>query len=90
MLSTLAVSDRAMATSGDYLQYFDYRGTRYHHLLDPETAAPRRGKTHSVTVSADRCMTADAAATTAFGVGRHAGERIVLARAPDARIERWV
>jgi thiamine biosynthesis lipoprotein len=64
---TLRVTDEAVATSGDYERYFEHGGERYHHLLDPETGAPRRTRAHSVTVLAESCMDADAAATAAFG-----------------------
>ena len=67
LLATLDLEDAAIATSGDYLQYFEYHGRRYHHLLDPATAAPRVTAMHSVTVQAGDCMTADAAATACFG-----------------------
>jgi len=56
-----------VATSGDYLQYFEYGGRRYHHLLDPVTGEPRVCAMRSVTVQAGDCMTADAAATACFG-----------------------
>lgn len=67
LLATLRVSDGALATSGDYEAYFDHDGRRYHHILDPETAAPRRTHSHTITVAADTCMMADAAATAYFG-----------------------
>jgi thiamine biosynthesis lipoprotein len=66
VVATLALSDGAVATSGDYLQYFDYGGRRYHHLLDPGTGAPSQSRVRSVTVAASTCMDADAGATTAF------------------------
>lgn len=72
MARTLSVADEAVATSGDYLQYFEHGGRRYHHLLDPTTGAPAAGSMQSLTVTAVRCMDADAAATAMFG------------RAPDA------
>ncbi|OGK79756.1 MAG: hypothetical protein A2X52_01790 [Candidatus Rokubacteria bacterium GWC2_70_16] len=82
----LAVSDGAVATSGDYLQYFSHGGRRYHHLLDPTTAAPRRTAMHSVTVSASTCLAADAAATAVYGMAPERAERLLRARAPGARI----
>jgi len=86
IVQVLTVSDRAVATSGDYLQYFEHRGRRYHHLLDPVTGAPRRTAMRSLTVEADLCIDADAAATTLFGASP-AESRNVLARAtPGARI----
>jgi thiamine biosynthesis lipoprotein len=73
----MRVSDEAVATSGDYQQFFRHEGRTYHHLLDPETGAPRRTEVHSVTVVAADCMTADAAATAAFG---KADERVLRQR----------
>ncbi len=86
IVDTLEASDQAVATSGDYLQYFTYRGRRYHHLLDPATAAPRLGGLRSVTVVAERCLTADAAATSAFLLPPERARQVLRARAPDARI----
>ncbi len=84
--ANLEVEDQAVATSGDYLQFFKHNGRRYHHLLDPSTGAPKDTAAHSVTVVAVTCMTADVAATTAFGVGTSDAGRILGALAPDARI----
>ena len=64
---TLRMSNRAVATSGDYEQFFTHAGRRYHHLLDPQTAAPRQSDLHSLTMTAKSCMHADAAATALFG-----------------------
>lgn len=80
------LADAAVATSGDYFQFFDYQGRRYHHLLDPKTASPHESVRHSLTVMAERCMDADAAATTLFGVGQAEALRILQVRAPGARI----
>lgn len=66
LVATLPMSDRGVATSGDYQRYFEYGGKRYHHLLDPDTGAPSQARTRSVTVAATDCMAADAAATVAF------------------------
>lgn len=66
----LDVQDRAVATSGDYERFFRWHGVRYHHLMDPETAAPRRTRFHSATVLASRAMDADGASTSVFGLPR--------------------
>jgi thiamine biosynthesis lipoprotein len=80
------VTDAAVATSGDYIQYFRYGGRRYHHLLDPATGAPRVSQVHSVTVMAHTCMTADAAATAVFGMPEQRAAGLLRSRAPDARV----
>lgn len=65
---TLEVSNRAVATSGDYERFFRYQGERFHHLIDPQTAAPRRTSVRSVTVLADRCIDAEPCAVSVFGL----------------------
>jgi len=85
LAATLRVSDRAVATSGDYERFFRWRGMRYHHLMDPATAAPRRTPFHSATVLASRCIDADAASTAVFGLPRDAA--LVIARRLDASAE---
>jgi FAD:protein FMN transferase len=86
LAATLSLSDGAVATSGDYEQYFEHDGRRYHHLLDPLTAAPRRAGMHSLTIAADCCMTADAAATAVFGLDAGIAARVLHRGAPDARV----
>lgn len=67
LIGEIPLADAAVATSGDYIRYFDYHGRRYHHLLDPRTGEPRLTTEHSVTIAADTCMAADAAATAVYG-----------------------
>jgi thiamine biosynthesis lipoprotein len=86
LAGSLAVRDRAVATSGDYERFFQWRGVRYHHLIDPATAAPRRTPLHSVTVLADRCVDADAAATTVFGLGQDEATRTARRLAAGAEV----
>jgi thiamine biosynthesis lipoprotein len=85
LAATLRVSDRAVATSGDYERFFRWRGMRYHHLIDPATAAPRLTPFHSATVLASRCMDADAASTSVFGLPHDAA--LVIARRLDPSAE---
>jgi len=86
VVATLPMTNRGVATSGDYQRYFEYGGERYHHLLDPGTGAPARIQKRSVTVAADRCIDADAAATTAF-VSTPEEARLAMGRvAPDAEV----
>jgi len=55
-------------TSGDYERYYDYKGRRYHHILDPRSGYPA-AKTVSVTVMTEDPTLADAAATALFVAG---------------------
>jgi len=90
LIGRIAVEDAAVATSGDYESYFEHGGRRYHHLLDPRTAQPRASSAHSLTIVADTCMTADAAATAVFGAPEGDARRVLRAVAPEARIVRTV
>ncbi len=82
----LSVADRAVTTSGDYERFFQWRGVRYHHLIDPRTAAPRRTPVRSVTVLGGDCMNADAAATAVFGMSTEAGQRVARRLLGDAEV----
>ena len=77
LAATLEVSERAVATSGDYERFFRWHGHTYHHLIDPETGAPRITPMHSATVLGADCMNTDAAATAGFGLPRDRAEAIV-------------
>lgn len=86
LVGTVEVSDRAVATSGDYIRYFQHAGRRFHHMLDPATGEPRRAAMRSVTVMADDCISADAAGTAIFGMPAAKASRLLEVRAPGARV----
>lgn len=67
-----AACQLAIASSGNYRQYFDYQGQRYGHTLDPRSGLPLQNDLLSVTVAADRCMAADALATALLVMGSEA------------------
>ncbi len=60
--------DESVFTSGDYERYFEFKDTRYHHILDPRSGYPARHTT-SVTVIHTNPGVADAAATALFVAG---------------------
>lgn len=59
----VSLPSRAMATSGDYRNYYESEGRRFSHTIDPGTGQPIAHHLASVTVIADDSMTADALAT---------------------------
>ena len=63
----IELTDIAIATSGDYRNYFEKGGVRYSHTIDPRNGMPIRHQLASVTVITESCAEADAWAT-AFSV----------------------
>ncbi len=63
----VSIGTNAIATSGDYRNYYEENGVRYSHLIDPRTGKPIRHSLVSVTVVHPSSMTADGLAT-AFNV----------------------
>ena len=69
----LYLQDVAMATSGDYRNYFERDGVRYSHTIDPLTGYPIKHRLASVTVIEHSCMRADALATAIMVMGPDKG-----------------
>ena len=69
----IALQDVAMATSGDYRNFFTDNGQRYSHTIDPKTGQPVHHRLASVTVLAEECTTADAWATALLALGEQLG-----------------
>ncbi|MCA9230925.1 MAG: FAD:protein FMN transferase [Planctomycetales bacterium] len=65
--------DSALATSGDYRNFFEHEGVRYSHTIDPATARPVQHKLATVSVLADSCLEADALATALLVMGDQKG-----------------
>lgn len=70
---SLVIGNRALATSGDYRNYFDVDGVRYSHTIDPATGRPITHRLASVSIVADDCTTADAWATALMVLGPERG-----------------
>lgn len=69
----LAVSDVAVATSGDYHNFFSVDGVRYSHTIDPARGWPVEHRLVSVTVVAASSAYADAMATALAVIGAEPG-----------------
>ncbi len=72
----LALSNIALATSGNYRNFFDIDGRRYSHTIDPTTGRPVDHHLVSVTVLAETSMRADAWATAFQVLGPERGMAI--------------
>jgi thiamine biosynthesis lipoprotein len=66
----ISVGDNAVATSGDYRNYYEQDGVRYSHLINPTTGYPITHNLVSVTVVHPSSMTADGLATALNIMGK--------------------
>jgi thiamine biosynthesis lipoprotein len=99
IIETLALPDVAVATSGDYRNYFEYRGRRYSHTIDPFTGYPVQHNLASATVIAMNCTRADALATAVMAMGPEKGltwienypdvEALLIVRLADNKFEEF-
>jgi thiamine biosynthesis lipoprotein len=62
-LATLLISDKGIATSGNYRNYYDIDGKRYSHIISPATGYPVENQIRGITVISDNCLDSDALAT---------------------------
>jgi len=69
------LTDTALATSGNYRNFFIEDGERYAHTLDPATGLPIRDRLASVTVLDPSCARADALATALMVMGEERARR---------------
>lgn len=81
----LNVTDKAMATSGNYRNFYYKNGRKYAHTIDPHTGYPVQHSILSATVLADRCATADAYATSIMVMGLEK-TKLLLERHPELMV----
>lgn len=74
-MATFSLTDGAIATSGNYLRYFDAEAS-VGHIMDPRTGQSAH-RSSSATVIAPTCMEADALATAIFVLGPVDGLAVV-------------
>ncbi|MFK0569926.1 FAD:protein FMN transferase [Endozoicomonas sp.] len=65
--------DKALATSGDYLNFFEVDGKRYSHTINPVTGWPEAKRVAEVAVIAETTAQADALATMFMVLGDEKG-----------------
>lgn len=81
-IGALAIHDRAVVTSGNYMRFFEFEGRRYTHILDPQTGWPISADKHpkSVTCVSSNATDADAYCTAITIMGREAAMAFVAER----------
>lgn len=80
--TTLNVTDIAMATSGNYRNFYYKGGKKFAHTVDPKTGYPVQHSILSATVLTKSCMIADAYATSFMVMGMERAKQ-VLERHPE-------
>ena len=70
------ITDKGMATSGDYKNFFTKNGVKYSHIINPKTGKPITHSTKSVTVIHENSMKADGWATAFLSIGSLEGLKI--------------
>ena len=81
----LNVTDKAMATSGNYRNFYYKNGKRFAHTIDPKTGSPVQHSLLSATVLADECAVADAYATSFMVMGLERTKKL-LERHPELMV----
>ncbi len=66
---SIELNNQAVATSGDYRNYWQYQGQRYAHILDPQTGFPADSDIASVSVITHSAALSDAYATAMQAMG---------------------
>ena len=80
--TVIPVTDIAMATSGNYRNFYVKDGRKYAHTIDPHTCQPVSHSLLSATVFAPDCATADALATSMMVMGLDSAQAL-LSRHPE-------
>lgn len=82
--TVMVLTDCALATSGNYRNFYYKEGKKYAHTIDPRYGYPVQHSVLSATIVAPTCMEADALATTCMVLGADSARDVILA-CPDVR-----
>jgi FAD:protein FMN transferase len=73
----VAIKNKAVTTSGDYLRHFFLNGRRYGHIIDPRSGYPVDNGCRAVSVIAANCTVAGILSTSAFILGPTEGLNLI-------------
>jgi len=77
ILKVINLNNKAMATSGNYRNYFEIDGQKYSHTINPKTGYPVTHNVVSVSVVANDCSSADAYATALMVMDKEVGIEMI-------------
>ena len=83
----IALDNQALATSGNYMNFYEKDGQKYAHTIDPRTGYPVQHSVLSASVITYNCMTADAYATAFMVIGL---DRIKTILANDTSLNAYI
>jgi thiamine biosynthesis lipoprotein len=75
--SKVQLTDLAMATSGNYRNFYYIGGKKVFHSINPKTGKPQQNNMLSATVFHPDCMTADALATACMVMGLDKAKQMI-------------
>lgn len=78
MAGFIELTDKALATSGNYRQFFNDGESYFGHIINPLTGLPTTHQTISVTLIAPDCMTADGLATALLAMGAEHASTLIM------------
>lgn len=84
--SVLSLSNKAIATSGNYRKFYEKDGKKYAHSLDPRTGYPVDHSLLSATVISNKCSTSDAYATVFMVLGLEKS-KLFLEQHPELNLD---
>ncbi len=64
-METMSLSNQSAVSSGNYQRYYEYDGTRYHHIIDGKTLSPAQNN-KAITIVADSSLEGDIFSTALF------------------------
>jgi thiamine biosynthesis lipoprotein len=96
----VTLQEKALATSGDYRNFFEVDGVHYAHVIDPQTGYPVANGVVSASVLSDTCTFADGLATALMVMGpgpgvalvnrQEATECLIVVRQKDGRLTEFI
>ncbi len=86
LLETQELINEAVATSGNYEQFFEFKDKQYSHLIDPRSGYPVDNQVSSVSVITKNCTSADSLATAFFVIGKQALNKYLAKNLSTMRI----
>lgn len=75
----VSISNKALATSGNYRNFYEKGSVKLAHIVDPRSCSARPTDILSATLITDLCIDADALATSCMVLGLEAAKKFVAA-----------